>query len=69
MGNDCRDWFVMIMVTAAWVCATIFLFKYPLVPNFITWAGVCGTLTGVYHWLTVKDAKVPDADQSDHRDH
>jgi hypothetical protein len=29
--------------------------------NFATWAGVCGTLTGVYHLLVIRDSKIKDA--------
>ena len=59
--NDARDWFVMGLVAVAWTAATVFLFLHHSDMNFVTWAGVCTTMTGVYHWITVRDQKVSDA--------
>jgi hypothetical protein len=50
----------MGLVVAAWVAGTVFLFKHPAELNFTTWAGLVATVTGVFHWLTVADAKKPD---------
>lgn len=61
MKNDCRDWFVMLLVALMWIASAVFLFKYPTQANFVTWAGLGATITGVFHWLTVADAKKPDA--------
>lgn len=61
--NDCRDWFVMILVTAMWIAGTVFLFNHPESPNFLTWSGLGATLTGVFHWLTVRDAKIADGSE------
>jgi hypothetical protein len=41
--------------------ATAFIFAHPDTMNFATWATLCGTLTGAYHWLILKDDKTPDA--------
>lgn len=57
------DWFVMLLFAAAWVVATVWLFKYPSVPAFGIWAGMLATMGSVYHWLVVRDQKLPDANQ------
>lgn len=51
----------MGLVTVMWCAGTVFLFKHPEIMNFATWAGLGATMTGVFHWLTVRDAKQPDA--------
>lgn len=51
----------MGLVTSMWIAGTIFLFKYPQAVNFATWSGLVVTITGVFHWLTIRDAKLPDA--------
>ena len=60
-GWDLDDWIVMLIVTAAWVASTVFLFKHPDPANFVTWAGFGATEVGVYRWLTIADDKKPDA--------
>jgi hypothetical protein len=59
--QDYRDYFVLGIVTAGWVAATVFLFWYPSSVNFATWAGLVATIGGVYHWLCVNDDKRVDA--------
>lgn len=56
-----RDYFVLGLVTLAWIVATVFLWTYPSVGSFSVWAGLCGTMTGTYHWLILLDDKKPDA--------
>lgn len=51
----------MALVTGMWIAGTVFLFKFHSETNFVTWAGLGVTMTGVFHWLTVRDAKQPDA--------
>jgi hypothetical protein len=58
---DARDWIVIVSMLAIQVAATIFLFRHTDAVNFATWAGVCGTLTGVYHLLVIRDSKQADA--------
>ncbi|HXI67240.1 MAG TPA: hypothetical protein VNH41_04820 [Steroidobacteraceae bacterium] len=60
MKNDCRDWFVMLLVAAAWAFASAYLWKHASTADFGIWAGVCGTLTAVYHWLNIRDSKEKD---------
>jgi len=59
--NDCRDWFVMIFAANLAVAATVYLFKFHSDVTFVTWGTILTTIGGIFHWLTVKDAKVPDA--------
>jgi hypothetical protein len=60
---DIRDWFVMGLVTLAWIASTIFLFIHPDATNFATWAGLSATMCGTYHWLVYADSKKPDANE------
>jgi len=59
--NDYRDKTVFSLVILAWAISTIYLFKFHSDTNFGIWAGLCGTLTGVFHWLCVYDDKHGDA--------
>jgi hypothetical protein len=56
-----RDWFVLVLVALLWIAATIYLFIHPSEADFATWGAICGTMTGAYRWLDLKDSKVPDA--------
>jgi hypothetical protein len=56
-----QDWLVLIHADLIGVAATVFLFHHDEPMNFATWATLCATLSGVYHWLLVRDAKIPDA--------
>lgn len=62
VGNqrDARDWFVMGVVTAAWVASTAYLFIHPSEAAFATWAALAATMTAAYHFLIVNDDKHPD---------
>jgi hypothetical protein len=60
-NQDYRDIFVLLMVSAGWVAATVFLFLYHSTANFGIWAGLVGTIGGVYHWICVSDDKRVDA--------
>jgi hypothetical protein len=44
------------------IAGTAFIFKHPDTMNFVTWGTLCGTLTGAYHWMVIKDSKQKDAD-------
>lgn len=57
---DARDWFVLVIHSVAWVVATAFLLWHPNDTNFITWATFSGTVSSAYHWLIIKDDKLPD---------
>jgi len=59
--NDCRDWLVMFLVMCGGCIASVFLFLHPDPLNFATWATYHATAYGVFHWLTVRDAKTEDA--------
>jgi hypothetical protein len=58
---DVRDWFILFHVNIAGIAATVFLFKHPDTVNFVTWAGLLGTIIGFYQWQTIRDQKMPDA--------
>lgn len=58
---DFRDYFVGGLVAVMWAAATVYLFKFHSDANFVTWAGICGTMTCVYHWLNIRDSKEKDA--------
>lgn len=55
------DWFVMVKVSLMWTVSTVFLFMHPTEAVFIAWCGFGGTVTAVYHWMTIRDQKIPDA--------
>jgi hypothetical protein len=59
--NDCRDWFVMLVITAAFNAGTVWIFIHPSNEAFIAWCGLVATMGGIYHWLNVRDSKAPDA--------
>ncbi len=63
--QDCRDWFVMLAVTAGWVAATVFLFMNRSSANFGIWASLVATIVGAYHWICVSDDKRVDAGNVD----
>jgi hypothetical protein len=58
---DVRDWFVMASLAFTGIASTVFIFLHPETGNFITWAGVFTTQTGVYHLLVIHDSKQQDA--------
>jgi len=62
MKQDVRDWFIMLLVTAAWCFASVYLWRHASDAAFGIWAGICGTLTATYHWLNVKDSKEKDCE-------
>jgi hypothetical protein len=52
---DIRDWFTGIVIAAAWAAATVYLFIFHSDINFATYAGLCATMTGFYHWVISRD--------------
>lgn len=59
--NDCRDWFVMVFVANLATAATVYLFMHPSNAAFGIWGTALTTIGGIFHWLTVRDAKTPDS--------
>lgn len=41
------------------VASTVFVFLHP--NYFPMWCGFVGTVGGIFHWLVIRDQKVPDA--------
>jgi hypothetical protein len=62
--SDLRDWFVMILIMLGFGAGTVWIFRYPSDAAFMAWCGLVGTVGGIYHWLNVRDSKVPDAPTS-----
>jgi hypothetical protein len=60
-GWDLDDWIILILVTGALIAATVYMFKHADVAVFVAWCGLVPTITGVYHWLTIRDDKTPDS--------
>lgn len=58
--RDLRDHVVMVLVSSAWIASTVYIYKHPSDMNFATWATLCGTMTGFYHFMCVRDDKIPD---------
>lgn len=58
---DIRDWLVIVLVAFIMAVATLYLFSHPSPMAFATWGGVAATVSTMYHWLILKDSKVPDA--------
>jgi hypothetical protein len=60
---DLKDWLVFSLFMGIWVVATIILFKHQTIDFFGAWCGLVGTTGPIFHWLTQRDDKVPDAPQ------
>jgi hypothetical protein len=52
---DIRDWLIGVLVASAWMAATVYLFKFHSDVNYATYAGLCITMTGFYHFIVSKD--------------
>lgn len=61
MNLDFTDWFVLISISAILGIGSAYIYIHPSDINFATWAGLCATVTGVYHFLDIRDDKVKDA--------
>jgi hypothetical protein len=57
-----QDWFIMAVATLVWVASTVFLFIHPETSNFVSWCGLACTMSGLYHWLSIHDSKIKDAE-------
>ena len=62
--KDSRDWFIMILVGGIWAAGTVFIFRFGSKENAVAlmtaWGGICATMGGIYHWLTIRDDKQKD---------
>lgn len=56
-----EDWVILGLVNSILGVATIYLYLHPSDTNFLSWCGLVTTVTGVYHWISYRDDKVPDA--------
>ncbi len=58
--SDLRDVFIFVMVSAAWIAGTVYLFYNRTDLNFATWATFSATILGAYHWISMRDDKEKD---------
>lgn len=56
---DAKDWYVMLHMGGALTTSTVFVFLHP--EHFPAYCGFVGTVGAVFHWLIIRDDKVPDA--------
>ena len=61
MKLDALDWMIAAVLLGSLTAATVFCFKYPNPTNFITLGSIYATMVGGYHWLRIRDQKIPDA--------
>jgi hypothetical protein len=57
---DIRDYFVMALLSGLAAAGSVYVFKWPSNAAFGIWAGVVGTLTGAFHFLSIGDDKRKD---------
>jgi hypothetical protein len=55
----------MVLVAVIWGACSVFIFLFGTRDNAVLLLGAYGTictiLSGVFHWLLVRDSKIPDA--------
>lgn len=61
MRLDILDWLIALVLLGALAAATVFTFMYPAPLNFATLGTIYATLISGYHWLRIRDQKIPDA--------
>lgn len=59
-GWDLDDWIIMALVVAILVAGTIYIFIHDSDMVFGSWCGLVVTVTGVFHWLRIRDDKETD---------
>jgi hypothetical protein len=56
---DAKDWYVMLHMGGALTASTYFVFLHP--EHFNTYCTFVGAVGAIFHWLVIRDDKVPDA--------
>lgn len=56
---DAKDWYVMLHMGGALGASTVFVFLHP--EHFPAYCTFVGSIGAIFHWLCVRDDKVPDA--------
>ena len=56
-----RDYLIVALLLLTAGAATVYLFSHPDGLSFGAWCTLMGTMVPCYHWLTVRDSKIPDA--------
>jgi hypothetical protein len=59
-GYDLRDWLTLILMGGGFTASWVYVFEHPSDTNFGICVGAIGTFGAVFHWLCVKDDKMPD---------
>ena len=59
---DCGDWIVVVFLFAFAITGAVYMFKHPSDLNFGVWTGLLTIAGGIFHWIRVRDSKVPDAE-------
>lgn len=60
-GWDLDDWIIMALVVLIMLAGTVYLFLHPAAAVFAAWCGLVTTVTGVFHFMRVKDDKEKDS--------
>lgn len=59
---DCGDWIVVAFLFAFATVGGVYVFSHPDPVSFTAYTGTLGVSGSVFHWLRVRDQKIPDAD-------
>lgn len=57
--TDIKDWYVMLHMGGVLLASTVFVFLHP--EHFNVYCTFVGTVGAIFHWLVIRDDKVPDA--------
>ena len=57
---DAKDWFAMLFLGAGYVAQWAYVFLHPSTEAFGICVGSLGVFGTAFHWIAVKDDKVPD---------
>lgn len=57
---DYRDYLTMFLVAGGFVAAWVYVFVHPSAEAFGMCIGGMGTFTGLFHFIAVRDDKIPD---------
>lgn len=62
---DCTDWIVVAFVFSFAAAGFVYCEQHPSDIVFPAWLGIAGVLIGAFHFLRVRDQKIPDAEGRD----
>jgi hypothetical protein len=58
---DFRDVAVLVLISAGFLASWFYVFMHPSDMAYATCVGGTGAWGCIFHWLTVRDQKIPDA--------